>query len=64
MNIQLHTDEDFDKAIVLVVRGDEIHVKSTENVTPEDFLEIIMAAGVSMTEILETAHEALNRMKQ
>lgn len=55
--MKIQDTEGFDAAILLLTKGDEIHVRTTENVTPEEFFELVVGLSVYLQEMLDTAQE-------
>ena len=64
--MRLEDTEGYDSAVLLLTKGDEIHIRTTENVTPEQFLELLMATSLALQEMFDDAEElsikAINRM--
>jgi hypothetical protein len=62
--MQLHSDEEFDAAILVMIRGDELHIQTTDNLSPMQFMEILLAISLNLQGVLDEADDLINRTIQ
>ena len=53
--MEFEITEGFESAILLLTKGDEVHIRTTANVTPEEFFELIVGISVILQEMFDSA---------
>ena len=58
----MNTPEDYDAAILILVKGDTVHVKNTDNISLPNFMSILIDVTIALQDAMDASEQALKKI--